>query len=96
MLYSYVMTTARFLLITSTLLFTYSCDPLSGYDEHECYCGVVSNMAEIILPNTNTSNNQFIITAQNNCSGNEQNLEVIRALYKQTEVGDTACFGVYW
>jgi len=90
------MNASRLLLLTSTLLVTFSCDPLAGYDEHECYCGVVSNRAEIILPNSNTANNQYIITAQNNCSGNVQNLEVIRALYKQTEIGDTTCFGVYW
>ena len=44
----------------------------------------------------NGADNIQYIEAVNDCSGNTEVLEVINALYKRTEIGDTACFGRHW
>lgn len=86
----------KYLLFTILLFSAVSCDTLDGYDDHECYCGVVLDKYEIIGLSANGANNMQYIEAVNNCSGNTEALEVINALYKRSEIGDTACFGRHW
>ena len=86
----------KHLLFASALCTTFACDPLDGYDDHEFYCGVVLDKYEIIGMSVNGADNMQYIEAVNDCSGNTEALEVINALYKRTEIGDTTCFGRHW
>ena len=51
---------------------------------------------EIIGISVNGADNIQYLEAVNDCSGNTEALEVINALYKRVEIGDTACFGRHW
>ena len=42
-----------------------ACDPLDGYDDHECYCGVVLDKYEIIGMSVNGADNMQYIEAVN-------------------------------
>ena len=86
----------KHLLFAITLCTAMACDPLEGYDDHECYCGLVLDKYEIIGISVNGADNIQYIEAINDCSGNTEALEVINALYKRVEIGDTACLGRHW